>query len=133
MYPGALLPGEDTLDYILGGFGFQNRTSLTSQLFHAPVFLPQGAKVKRLTLVGFRDDALATMQLRLQRVTDAFSPEPMATVTADWTIGNSSGYTETIAYPDIDNETYSYMIDVALDPNDAVEDVKFYRAKIDWD
>ena len=133
IFPAALLPQYETHDHAIVGGGFRNRTVLDSQYFHEPVFLPHGAKVKRLTLVGFRNDALAIMEIQLRRVTDGFTFQTMATVTADWTTGGGSKYTETIYTPDIDNETYSYMIQLELDPNDAVADVGFYRAIIDWD
>ena len=131
--PPAFQSGYDTQDWDLNEKWLKNRTSLSIQYFHAPVILPHKARIKKLTLNGYRDDALAAMSLFLRRFNKIDSSVDMAQVIADWTIGHSSGYDDTINYDVIDNENYAYSLYVAIEPNDAVEDVYFECATIEWD
>ena len=130
--PTAFQPAYDTQDWDLTEKWLKNRTSLSIQYFHAPVILPHGARVRKLTLNAYREDALATVSLYLYRFNKIDSRADMAQVIADWTTGHSSGYDDTISYDVIDNENYAYSLYIVIDPNDAVEDVYFECATIDW-
>ena len=130
--PSAFLSVDDQYDWLDAGLGFQNRASVAEQEFHAPVCLPTGARVTKLTLYGYRDDVLATLRMRLQRVRPGYLFDLMAEVVADWTGGGGSGYDDTIDFDVIDNDQYHYRLNLTLDPNDAVGDVCLYWAKIDW-
>ena len=57
----------------------------------------------------------------------------MAALVADWTDGIGSIETTTITNPIIDNETHYYLLYLEIDPDAAVDDAHFYRAKIDWE
>ena len=126
------VPQQDTYDFLRTDYYLQNGTVLTLQYFYAPIWLPHGATVNKLTLYGYRDDELAILRLDLVRSTRAGVSEQMAQVLADWTTGLSSGYDDTIDYPVIDNDSYFYHLTVRLDPNDAVNDVCFEAGRIDW-
>ena len=130
--PSAFVPETDTQDWLIRGTYIQNRAALGLQEFSAAVYLPQGARVTKLTLYGYRDDGLAQLLLQLARSSSAGVVTDMASVEADWTTGDSSGYDDTITDPVIDNENYSYHLVVTLTPNDAVNDIRFRRAQIDW-
>ena len=131
--PPAFVPNLDTQDWEITQAYVRNRAVLTQQVYVAPVYLPDGATVTKLTLYGGRVDVDAVMQLWLRRSNRQMGLETMATVLADWTTGYSSGYDDTIDYAVIDNENYDYSLELILDPNDAVEDVTFTGALIDWD
>ena len=130
--PAAFVPGQDTYDWLITNGRVGHRAALVTQIYLAPVFLPQDSRVTKLTLFGYREDALSTLILRLHRVDDAGTVEEMALITADWTTGRSSGYDDTIVNPVIDNENYAYNLEVTMLMNDAVGDCYFARALIDW-
>ena len=129
----AFGPTLDTQDWTISGTALQNRASLEMQVFYAPVLVPHGSTVKKLSLYGFRDDAVAGLYVSLQRRDLAGAMETMADVYADWTTGDSSGYDDTINYPVIDNDNYRYCLAVSIDPNDSVYDVMFRSAVIEWE
>ena len=131
--PPAFVPGDDAYDWKIFPTWVQNRSALTLTEFYAPVFLPQGVTVKKLTLYGYRDDAAATMTLALFHNDREGIQTSMVLVTADWETGYSSREQTTIADAKIDNENRNYSLRLQLDPNDAVGDVKFTGALIDWD
>ena len=132
IHPAAFVPQDQTFEWLITNTGLTNNTVLTTQYFRAPVYLPHGARVTKLTLLGYRDDELATMRLQLYQLTNAQTTTIMATVNADWTTGISSGYDDTIVQAVIDNELYSYVLEIQLDPNDDALDVQFIIARIDW-
>ena len=129
--PSAFVPMEDTYDWIITSVSVINRTVLDPQYFMAPVILPHGATITKLTAYFYRDDELAAAQITLRRTARMGTSDIMALVDATWTSGYSSGYDDTIDYPIIDNENYSYTVRIILNPNDNVEDVKFNGAKIE--
>ena len=94
----AFLPEADFVNYCFGPKGLQSATSLGMQSFYAPFYLPQGATIKKLTLVGYRDDALANMVATMSRTSDVFVSDTLATVAADWVDGHGSKYDDTIDY-----------------------------------
>ena len=128
----AFVPSDDTHQWTIQANLLLNRVTLEFQNFWAPVYLPQGAKITKITMYGYRDDVLATMECVLLRVDNLGDVISMGWVTADWTDGNGSGYDDTISPDTIDNENYSYGLNLKLDPNDDVQDVKFFRFVIDW-
>ena len=130
--PCAFRPEVDTYDYTINQQVCRNQTSLTEQYFFAPVYLPHGATVTKFTFYGYRDDVLSTMRATLQKVNRPGVVTTLAEVIADWTIGESSGYDDTILQPVIDNENYSYIVRLFLDPNDDVMDCYGRAMVIDW-
>ena len=130
--PSAFVPQLDTQDWEILQIYVRNRSILTQQNYYAPVYLPDGVTVNKLTLHGNRDDADAVMVLCLRRNNRQGVLEAMALVTADWTTGYSSKSDEAIDYPVIDNENYDYSLELTLDPNDAVTDVEFTGSLIGW-
>lgn len=131
--PLDFLAGADNLDWSTNGLFLRNRVVLGLQNFYAPVRLPQGACVKKLILYGYRSDALATLQLRMQWQDRANGWILMANIIADWTTGYSSGFDDSIIDPMIDNENYAYHVYVTLDPNESIYDVSFTGGLIEWE
>ena len=131
--PGEFVLSLDTYDWEIGSLFLRNRTTLTSQWFYAPVFLPHGATVIKFRLKGYRTAAGAILKLRLIRAIAGEESSIVADLLADWTGGIGSIETTDIAYPTIDNDTYYYFLWLNVEPDAAVDDVRFYRAVIDWD
>jgi len=130
--PPNIFPRDDGVDWYINGNELRKNVSLEMGLYWVPVHLPQGARVTKLTLYGYRDDVLAGLSIFLRRASNVGVTDDMATVAATWTDGNGSGYDDTIDNAVIDNENYSYIMDLSLSPNDSVNDVRFRRAQIDW-
>ena len=130
--PPNIFPRNDGVDWYIDGNELRKNVSLELGLYWVPVYLPQKARVTKLTLYGYRDDTLAGFSVILKRVSNVGVADDMAMVEATWTDGNGSGYDDTISYAVIDNENYSYLIALSLEPNDSVDDVRFRRAQIDW-
>lgn len=130
--PAAFVPAESSQDWYIRSNALRNASNVTYQLFFAPIFLPNGAVVSKLTLYGYRDDASATLSVSLIRDDRAGTSGTMATVSSDWTGGNSSGYDDSISNATINNSTYDYLLQLTIDPNDATSDVVFTGAKIDF-
>ena len=130
--PPAFVPGLDTYDYEVAGEYLRNQTSLTEQKFLAPVVLPDGVTISKVTLFGYRLDALASLGLRLVHHDRADSTVEMCSLSADWSDGYGSVETPTITDPVIDNENRDYFLSVKIDPNDDVMEVRFNGALIDW-
>ena len=130
--PPAFVPYNETYDWVIDSGVLWNRTSLEIHLYYAPVILPHGATVSKVTLYGYRNDALATMSLILFRVNRTGNGVEMAMLMADWVLGWSSIYEDNISYATVDNENYQYVLEVGLDPNDNIGDVRFTGAKIEF-
>ena len=128
----AFVPLGSDQDWIIKLKELRNKASLSSQEFNAPVCLPNGVTVTKLTLVGYRTAEVDTLELRLIRVSSAGSEQIMATVVADWLYGYGSTETTTISYAKIDNANYFYGLRADVDPDSVVTDARFTRAVIEW-
>ncbi|MBA7642921.1 hypothetical protein ES703_50630 [subsurface metagenome] len=128
----AFIKRETSFDHRQDWSQLRNDALLTEQIFYAQVVLPQRARVTKLTLIGFRNDALAVMSLKLGGWDRWLGQITLAEVIADWTDGDSSGYDDTIDNPVIDNLSYWYFLEATLDPNDDTFDVALQRVQIDW-
>lgn len=133
IHPSAFLPERDTVDYQRTPANLWKLTTLGSAMFYAPVILPHGSTITKLTLFGYRDDSEAYLDLYLGRITNAGSNYEMALISADWTNGSGSGYDDTILYSTIDNSSYSYYLKCVINPNDHVDDVILISAQIDFE
>jgi len=130
MGPPAFVPYSDENDWVIAHDGLFARVLETSQTFSAPISLPHGAVISRLTLFGERTAQQADLILQLYRDDNVGGSVLMAEVVAGWTSGASSGYDDTIDYATISNTSYSYNLVLTLDPFQSVSSVGFYRAQI---
>lgn len=130
--PAAFTPIFDTYDWYITQHTVKNRAGLVIQYYAAPVNLPHGVTVTKVTLYGYRDDNLSTMALTLYQTDRETNRPSMAGIIADWIDGYGSKYDDTINLAVIDNENYSYGFLLILTPNDAVEDCYFTGAKIEF-
>ena len=130
--PAAINPCNHDTDFTRGLYDLRLVTALTAKAFLAPVILPPGVTVTKLTCYGYRDDASADLLFRLHRSNRFGAHIEMAAVDADWTSGYSSKFDAIINNPIIDNANYDYHLYVHLDPNDNVLDVRFSGAKIEF-
>jgi len=130
--PAAFVPSADTYDWTLTIGYLKNRTVTTIQHFYAPVILPHGVTVTKLTLFGYRDDALSEFMAVLERTDRETNSNSLATVIADWTDGLNSKYDNSISNATIDNANYNYTLTLAINPNDDVGDVYFTGALIEF-
>lgn len=133
IHPSAFTPQDDTVDFYCNEGGLRRRADLNAGFFHAPVMLPHGATVTKLTLYGYRTDGDAALELILRCIDNAGGVNPMATILADWTDGNNSKYEDSIGYATIDNVNSSYYLYAQINPNDDEWDVILRRAKIDFE
>lgn len=133
IYGAAFVPATSADDWGQGDVYLKNLTTVGWQIFYAAVYLPQGARVTKVTLYGYRDDPLASMILQMNRISNGGGvANLMAEITADWTGGDGSGFDDTIDEPVIDNENNAYQLSLELTPNADVTEVQFNQAKIDW-
>ncbi len=130
--PPAFVPSEDTYDWDLSSSVLNNRSSLALQKFYAPVFLPHGATVTKLKLNGYRTSTGSALKLTLGKNAPEGETLTMASLLADWSDGHGSIETTTIGDAKIDNEAYSYSLEIRLDPDASILDVAFGRVVIDW-
>ena len=130
--PAAFVPISFAFDWVISEDYVRNASALSLLSYVAPLHFPNGAVISKLTLHGFRDDAAAIMALYLFRGDKAGGHVTMGFIVADWTDGAGSVYDDSIDYATIDNENYTYMLKLALTPNDHVDDVKYYGGKIDF-
>jgi len=130
--PPAFQPRYDNQDWTIEQTYLKNRSALAGQSFCAPICLPHGVTVTKLILYGYRDDAASSLILYIMRIDRVGGQTAMVAITADWADGNGSKEDTVIGNPIIDNVNYSYNLPLYLDPNDSVNDVKFFGAKIEF-
>jgi len=130
--PPAFFPYRDGYDYLINVHNLKNRTSLTAQYFMAAVLFPPGVTVTKVSLYGNRNDAAAALELILYRCDNVEGLVQMANILADWSDGFGSKYDDSISVATIDNSLYSYVLQLQINPNDSIEDVRFTRAEIEF-
>ena len=132
IHPSAFLAREDTNDWVIDPFALENRITVAAQVFWAPVSLPHGVTVEKLTLSAFLNTVSDQVTLRLYRNDRVGNENLMAEVIITLTTGWSSASDDTIDYPGIDNENYNYALELTLTPDFAPGDAKLAGAVIDW-
>ncbi len=99
----------------------------------ALVNLPEGAIVTTLRAYWSRDDAAASGDCDLVRVSlSAGAEDIMATADSDASAGNNTVTDSSISNATIANNNCAYYVYVTLDPNDAATDVKLRAVVIDY-
>ena len=122
----------DSQDWQIDPVGLRNRVATVVQYFRAPVHLPHGAVVTKLTLYGYRLAAGDLITLTLDRNDRVGNAVALATLSADWTGGYGSKYDDTIEYATIDNENYDYSLTTTISPDTSADDVRLTGVLIDW-
>lgn len=130
--PSAFLAGQDTEDWDVNANQLGNSVVTSAQYFWAPVLLPHGATVTKLTLYGYLASAANQVTLRLYRGDRTFNTITMAEVVITFAPGYQSAYDDTINSPVVDNLNYNYGLYVELDPDAAPGDALICGALIDW-
>lgn len=130
--PSAFFPEFDTVDFQLSESHLRKLSTFDSAYFYAPVILPHGATITKVTLFGYRQDNNAYLDLFLNRVTNTAGSYQMALIYAEWTDGNGSAYDDTISDATIDNNSNSYHLKCKIQCNDHFDDVKLIRVQIDF-
>jgi len=128
----AFVPKQDDQDWVIEGAKLRNRSLILSKYFWAPVYLPNGVTVTKLTLYGYRTTTGSTLRLQLMRCDREGSDFSMADVSAAWVTDWSSVYDDTINGGAIDNENYQYGLQLQVNPDADVFDCMFGAAIIDW-
>lgn len=129
---GASLPGQEDMDWYITDSEIRAHTALTLHVLRAPVILPHGATLVKATLYGYRDDAQAILRASFVRLNRQNVAQNTIQLNATWTGGYDSVEGTTFNYPQIDNINYDWGLRIEVDPNDAVEDVRFCSFVIDW-
>lgn len=122
----------DTQDWEILPANLKNRATFNTQIFMAGVHLPHGAIVTNLKAWWYRDDALSTGSCGLKRSDDQENADDMADAGATGTSGFVVVNDSSISNATIDNNTYSYLVRVQLNPNNAVTDIRFIGAVIEY-
>ena len=130
--PSAFVAKEDTNDWNFEPWALENRVIVAAQYFWAPVSLPQGVTVEKLTLSAYLNTMADQVVLRLYRNDRAGNAVEMAEVIITFTTGYSSLSDDSIDYAVIDNENYNYSLELGLTPDFAPGDAKLAGAMIDW-
>ncbi len=128
--PSAFNPKTDEVDYNHDQMNLCSRVGLDLVHFFAPIYFPQGVTVTKLTMNSYREDDAAEIMLRLWQQGNVGEDEIMAEVTSVRTTGDGSDDDTSIDYALIDNASYSYCLDLRLNPNDSIGDVILWNAKI---
>jgi len=132
--PASFKDGSDTVELSITNYGsyiVSNSDTAIGTGFCGLDFLPDGAVIKSIKVYWFRDDAAATGEVDLVRVTKATSAESvLASADSDASTGNHTVETVLGTPETIDTTTYSYHLFLKLNPNDGNADVKFRSAEI---
>jgi hypothetical protein len=132
VHPAQFMPTNESLDYDLFDNQLISGGTFDVHFFLAPIILPNGVTVTKLTLFGYRSDALSELSVYLYQNNRADVSMPMANVALPGTTGWQSASDDSIDYAKIDNVNYVYVAMVRLDPNDSVNDVRFTGITIEF-
>ena len=130
--PGDMIPTLDTGDWDDSPEQIKSRTTLTNQMWLAPILLPHGATCTKATLHGNKTDALALMRVTLYRFDRDTGFVNSIQLVADWTDGYGTIEATAFNYPVIDNINYCYELLLELQMNDSVEDAWFTCFVLEW-
>ena len=130
--PAAFVVASSTNDYSCTDVELRNLMATDQQLFRAPVLLPQGARITKMVLRGFRDPDAGFLKIELVRTHHDGSSGPIATVVADWITGWWMGDTTDITTLVVDNNLYFYHLLLYLDPSVIATDVRLRRGEVHW-
>ena len=100
-------------------------------IFNAPVQLPHGATVTKMTVYWYDNYAGDNGTIALRRSSFSLFPLTMAEVTTSGSGGNGSGVDSTIDYAQIDNSQYTYYLTAQL-PTDGTDYVGLYGVVIEY-
>ncbi|GEM_PF-3775690 len=98
---------------------------------YAPVFLPHGAKVTKMTAYWKDNDPNSNGTIRLYRSNFTTSPALMAEVSTSGSSGDGSSSDGTISNPTVDNAQFTYFVDAYL-PTDGTNYVGLYGVVIEY-
>lgn len=132
IHPAAFVPQLDSYDWAVDAVRLRNRVALSTQEYIAPINLPNGASITKVTLYGYRDDGAADLSIEVRRNDRAGNSGFIAEVVADWTDGYGSKSEEDIDNAQINNTAYGYSVRVHLNPNDDVGDCQLTGVEIEW-
>ncbi len=122
----AFGPKEDQYDFTNFGGQLRNNDG-NSDRYYAPVQLPHGATVTKMTWY-WSDTSIYGGTAALRRGTNTGSYLLMAEVQTSGSGGNGSSYDGSISYATIDNQNYTYYLRWSL----ADTDVKGYYVVIEY-
>jgi hypothetical protein len=128
----CFVPWVDTYDFTRNNIQLRSRVSLTLQIFAAGLIFLNSITISKLTLFGYRDDGASTLRIRLLRSDFAGAVVTVADVIADWTDGYGSIYDASIDYAVVDIVNYFYTLELRIEPNDSVFDVRLLAAQIEF-
>ena len=114
-------------------FGYSLKNSvLTAQTYYANIDILNKSTITSIVAYWYRDDALATGDCDLYRSDFQENASIMATADSDATTGFHNVTDASVVNGSLDYDTYMYYVQVSLDPNDAVTDVRFQGVEINY-
>ena len=132
IHPAQFIAPDDTIDYSCSLAGLQKRTEISSQVYYAPVNLPHGVSVTKLTVFAYLNHVDTKCWVTLYRVSNVGGVTGMAAVFGEWVDGDNSEYDDSISEPVIDNVNYSYGLNCVLDPYNVGSSAILRRIIIDF-
>jgi len=133
VHPSAFLVNADTSDYIIDEISIKLRVSLDAHYLYTPIIFDDGVTIKRLTFNYYNNDADASCSLSLKRLN--FTTRTITniqTVTGSY-CGGWGGITEIELSHIINNELHCYFLELLLDPDASVDDVKSGGVRIKYE
>lgn len=132
IHPCHFNPIDDTVEFYCNLAGLRKRSEEASALYYAPVDLPHGVTVTKLTVYAYLSHADTKCWVTLYRISNTGSFDSMAAVFGEWVDGDNFGYDDSINQPVVDNVNYSYAMYCSLEPYVDVETAILRRVKIDF-
>jgi len=110
----------------------RNLASPIVVLFRAPVQLPHGATVEKLTCYWYDYNATYDVYMCLRRYNMSYYAEYLAAMVSTGQAGDGSSYDNTIDYATVDNSHYAYIMEVIIWPTPDGNNLKFKYAVIEY-
>ena len=127
--PSGIVLQTNYTAYTITQSGFKS-TDTNQKAGYIAIRLPHGAIITQLTTYWYKDDALATGQASLYRVSHYGVADAMASASPSGTGGDQIAEDTSIDYGKIDNYNYTYCLLISVVPNDGGNDVQFYGGYI---
>lgn len=113
-----------------------NSSATESLVVAAPVYLPQGAKVNKVTMYYYDTNSEGYVRAYLTRVPlggGLAGFQDLASLVSDTNTGYANFSDNIIAYETIDNATYSYLIDLYFSYPAATTSLRVTGFRIDYE
>ncbi|MBN1148646.1 MAG: hypothetical protein JXA78_15410 [Anaerolineales bacterium] len=122
---------------MMNGYSYANDGSYlwgqnsSSDTYVAPLYLPHGARITRITFYWYDSDSSLDGYLRVKCAGD-YVYQTLAQLNTFDSSGFNNTSTTSIGYPDVDNAQYAYYLQAYLPFTDMTHNVVLYRVHIEY-